>query len=902
MRPIPASCLLLIALTAPGVGRLPAQDADDADLRAVRQRLERIEKELQRLRPGGETGPELKSAGFARRVLPETVHLGVSSSGRSGRQRYLLTRLLFVNLTDRDWTLDRDRLQLKADGQTFSVTEIPKDRRFQSFVAPGNQTIRLQSISILETAAVPAMRTRNVWVYFGGLPVGNHVPSLVVTIAGDARSISIDLNQRSDEDLRLEVERAGPRGSLGILHIGGVIDTINAGTIVRVLSELAAQQVVRAIIHWTDNAESVSMPTRNWLTKAAASIGVQTTIRNSLPYPSIPASLRELHLAGIPGTDSSRRKAASPRIHENLEDAAIAALSSVYERVPLPELIHDVQSDNRMTRVAALAGGGGRLPDKFLPTLVVLTDDEDVAIQRAAIRALKHFGRQQAVDKLLDHVRRNNEPVSSDAIRSLAGSRYAIAHEALLDVLANETPAGRARIVRVLAEYPRPAWAQAMYEYLVAPGTEPIPEVLTALSRMGHPGLVPLLERTLTSTNARLRDLAFDVLAGRSDLDSERIAMDFTLKHLQREAPTATMLRLLNRTRDQRAVPLLIRRFETSRSDTKAILSTLAQIGDQTIAAPIVRRFEQLQDSEQSDALEALAAVGSAEYRHLAGKSLHSKQSSLVRAAAAGLQNDGSPQAVQLLGKALLESGSRTGWQHTASALAMLGTPDALALLHKARESSDSTKRSVVINAIRSAQRRSPGYAYVFQAQQARKQEKWKQAREFYDQALAIDQRLSDAWFGRAAVRLEQRDLRNAIADFERGLAIDPLNSTAVTGRAVALVMDGRIDDGVRFVEQSREHFERDAVYAYNSACVYACALDAVERDDQADDRDQRALRYRNAALSELRRAVERGFRRFDVMQQDEDLKAIHTLPEFKAIVKQVENPDAPESEPPDER
>ena len=56
----------------------------------------------------------------------------------------------------------------------------------------------------------------------------------------------------------------------------------------------------------------------------------------------------------------------------------------------------------------------------------------------------------------------------------------------------------------------------------------------------------------------RCADEAFQLLASRSDRQSEELSLQYTLQTLKSGPPTPAMYSLLNRTKDPRAVPLLL--------------------------------------------------------------------------------------------------------------------------------------------------------------------------------------------------------------------------------------------------------------------------------------------------------------------------------------------------------
>src|SRR5690606_18876154 len=124
------------------------------------------------------------------------------------------------------------------------------------------------------------------------------------------------------------------------------------------------------------------------------------------------------------------------------------------------------------------------------------------------------------------------------AIESLAASRYASAHDALLQILKNEPPASKRTIVAVLARHPRPVWSDTLFSYLKDPDSTVAVESLKALMKVGHPKLSEILADALQRGSPQMREEAFQFLAGRMDRQSEELAISFTLQSLKTSPPS----------------------------------------------------------------------------------------------------------------------------------------------------------------------------------------------------------------------------------------------------------------------------------------------------------------------------------------------------------------------------
>jgi tetratricopeptide (TPR) repeat protein len=257
---------------------------------------------------------------------------------------------------------------------------------------------------------------------------------------------------------------------------------------------------------------------------------------------------------------------------------------------------------------------------------------------------------------------------------------------------------------------------------------------------------------------------------------------------------------------------------------------------------------------------------------------------SLISVACQGLQMDGSDEAVSMLTEAFEKSDNNTTWSYVANALSALGTPEAQTALQKGRDSNNPNKSSYANNALRNLRQRSPGYQYIYQAQQFVNQQQWKEALDQYAIALELDPQLAEAYAGRAQVLLKQEKPQEAHKDFTKALELDPYNSQAVTGLGIVLVLEGKYEAGITFVEDARKKFTNDVFYAYNTACVYGRALEHLQKNEKIEGRDKKMPEYQEKAIAELKRSVTLGFQDFNWMQKDPDLKSLAEVPEFKQI------------------
>ncbi|MDA0834084.1 MAG: hypothetical protein O2955_06870 [Planctomycetota bacterium] len=868
---------------------VPPSSVDPALLKELLERLAKVEGELRKLK--SEKSQNAKNGNADEKpsiyALLETPYIGSTDYDPSNSARFFAVKVVYINLGVDPIVIHREEIELDVDGTVHKIGEIVPAMQYHSFQA-NNQQFQLQNLKTPDKWTVPPGGTTSTWMLFTDLPQGSNIPPMELKTRFGENVFEVDVNQFALGALQLTVERIGPQNSLAFLTIAGALDTVNVGSLVGELDRLAANRVVRAVIAFDESAPAIDNQLFNWLQYSVVQAGRSNN--NVDPrFPSLPMSMREIHLCQLPadsrGMVDQYQADPQTRIHETANQAVNAALRSAYEVLPRDELIREIDAGHPLTRSAALANGGGRLSSKELPMILKYADDNELHMQTAALAALRHFGEPEAIEKLLQYVRKNAEPLSFVAIDSLADSRFAAAHQALLEVLKAEPPTSKKTIVEVLADHPRPIWSETIFEFASDPPAEYTAAALLALTRIGHPQLYDVLKDKLEKGNSELQEVVLGILIEKGDAESEKLAIDYTLNSLEKAPPTAQMFALLHRTKDPRALPLLIKQFDQIPEQRSSMIGIIAKIADDQAIDFLVKRYPDLPPHDQASILNALRQGQSSHFIKLAGEALNSTDASLVSTACQGLQTDASPEAVKLLIEAFKKSPNNNTWSYTADALANLAPPEASAVLKEVRRSTaDKSKRQIAHQALRRIDQRSPGYQYIYQAQQQVREEKWDEALTFYDLALKLDPQLADAFAGRGHVRLQQEKQDEALADFQKAMEIDDYNSQAVTGVSVILVQQGKIEEGIKTIENDREKFDGDALYAYNSACVYGRAIEYLKKQEADDERDAKIGEFERIALQQLRTSLEQGFGDLDWMKKDPDLNSLHELPEFEKI------------------
>lgn len=872
-----------------------------AALKTLVEKIRNLEAEVERLKSNQGVGRPTSTTDGQCLFFVDMAHVGIVPT-QNGPTRYLAIHLTIANTTAKPITLTRQRIVAEIDGESLALEEIPKSVAQFSFQV-SRQSYALNSMQPVQNRTVPAKGQASFWIVYSKLSAGTTVPQCKLHLSFGDTHMELNVNDQQRAILGLQSERIGPRGSVALLTICGLMTTVNSQSLCDEFENLAAQKITRLVLRWNSEAPQPDHNILDWLEMSAATRG-QPRPGNDL-FPAIPAGIREFHLVKFHKNetpsedDGSARKHVPPQLHLSDADAVGASLRSVYLAMPRDELLAEIRDGHPLSRAAALSYGGGRLDTEHLPQIFRWIEEGNPEIQRAALQTLSHFGESEAVQRLVFYVKCNADPLSTTAMESLAGSRFGAAHEALLELLKNEAPDSKKQIAKVLAKYPRPIWSETLYEFAADSHASMRLEALKALTQVGHPRLIDILEAGLKSDENSVKDFSFRTLAERIDDRSEALAMDYTLNQLKVGAPDGTMCRLLIKTKDPRALPLLLGYLDSKSNNRMGVLKLLIQIGDSAVIETLAEKYPSLPLQDQMTVLNGLKQFRHPKFHDYAGAALLSSDISLVSTAANALMQEGHPDGEKLLIEALNKQSAGNLIPNIANALASFGTLTARKALLQVKDSQDQIKGKHSTNALVQMRQRSPGLQFVLMALQRLQSPPEKndlkgqanlqaEALEFCDAAIQVDPYLGEAYAVRGKVRLQQENWDETATNFEKALELmlDD-DSEIITGLGLARVAQGKLEDGIKVVEDHREKFKdtKDGLYCYNVACVYSRACEYLDQHPDAQNQQLRRDEYRGKSLADLKLSVHQGFREFDWMAEDPDFAVIREDPDFQKLI-----------------
>ncbi|MFG0335838.1 MAG: HEAT repeat domain-containing protein, partial [Maioricimonas sp. JB049] len=530
--PAPPPIVPAPAAQAPPQRNPPAPSEQDKALAA----LEEVKAEVARVAPG----QTLQDESLDVVAVVEQSHIGSTNYYTADGVKYFATRVTLVNRSETSLTIPKSSFELTADNQTFTLEESAKSIR-QMPLQVGNRTEQASRLQPQSDVEIPASGQVSTWLMFAGLEKGPHVPQLTLRFDVNGKQQAVDLTRFHRGLLKLDVQRIGPRGALGLITIGGLLDSVSAVHLTDALDQLAVDGVARCVIRWTEEAHPVTSLIMNWM--ITSRIDQRRQNRRNSELPQITESIRDLRLANVPKQSpvTHYTDASAIPVYNESSDAVGDALRSAFEVLPPGDIIREIEQGHRLSRAAALQFGGRQLRPRDVETILACTHDDDELIGAAAIHALQHFADEAAVARLVDLVRQGHGAASERALNSLAASRFPNAHKAVVALLERGIPMPRKALIQVLARHPRPQWTSEFVAATSDDDAEVRLAALRALERIGHSRRAELLSDALKSEHEPLRKEAFRPLVQLADPDKEALAVDYALERLRTDPPDGYM-------------------------------------------------------------------------------------------------------------------------------------------------------------------------------------------------------------------------------------------------------------------------------------------------------------------------------------------------------------------------
>lgn len=895
----------------------------------------------------------------------------VKGATRKEIRQFFGAQIWVLNNTDEPVKVNLDEAELEIEGVKHEPAKKISPISFQYYLkGRSKSSSQLKIHSHLE---VKPQAVASSWIFFSKLEDTVENPSLKLQVPCEGeKNIEIDINQFSQNSLKMDSSLMGPYNCLSVVKVAGETNSISMPILIEKLSELSNNKIARVVIQWEESSREMSFPrvsgsTYIYSRRAAPQGFAQIGSTVSLPQMHVvfPKSWR---LKPSTTSHSSRLQEFKVDVsHKSLEDAVAAALQTAFEILPADKVIEELEQGHPLSQRAALLHGSRQIPQDDISLVLEFLDHKDVSMKSAALVALGQMGNEDAVSTLVKYAKGDDKSLSYVAVDSLAKSSHVFAHTELVKLLANASEDLKHEIINVFSEHPKGIWSEPL-ENLVLNEEDPKLRAssIISLGKVGSSNLLPILTKYLNAeVNSIVRDSALKVLMDQPDQESQKVALDFTVAYLEKSPPTSNMTSLLAKVPDERAIVLLLKHFKSgsiSDSRLQQVVALLTNQGDQQILEEVSQQFDSMPNKSKYELLKALAARMPNLFQELASKVVtgkyDSKDSSFYRQVCTLLRQKPDEENARILMRALPDPSDKKANTRQVSTItsALSMMPSGLVARKALRKLRDEAVVPSIANyagnAVRSLESsRSPArdginharakinakqydealktldlceeidpevstlYFERFRALSGKKQFKtaieeisvalsfdpknttwliykarllmemrqFKDAAKEYDQIIVLNPSEANYYASRAHAYSMAQMFIEAEADFKKSAKLNPSHPDAITGVALMQAVNGKFGEATTTLSKNRKALKNSSMFAYNAACVYGRIIDYMEKHPETLD-DKKRKEYQGKAIEELIRSAELGYRDWDWMKKDPDLKSISHLPEFKKI------------------
>lgn len=219
--------------------------------------------------------------------------------------------------------------------------------------------------------------------------------------------------------------------------------------------------------------------------------------------------------------------------------------------------------------------------------------------------------------------------------------------------------------------------------------------------------------------------------------------------------------------------------------------------------------------------------------------------------------------------------------------IAMFAHPECRRSLNRVARCENKDLRKKAALQIREAERRSPAIQMLTQrlivpGKDEDKLEDNEETLAMYTECIEQDPFLPRMYIQRSSVLMHLNRFEETISDLRICDRLSPENMDIESMIALCQIRLGETEAGLKYAEKLVVTAPEDLSSLYNGACSYSRAL------ENSNVSEEQKKRYGDRAIELLRLTIATEFDDFEHLQKDEDLVAIHTHPEWSAVVEET--------------
>ena len=638
-----------------------------------------------------------------------------------------------------------------------------------------------------------------------------------------------------------------------------------------------------------------------------------------IPLPKTPVKMKHVSLADF--SENSERVFRNPRSqithYESLEDAVCAALTPIYRFVPVEKAVADLRNPDSGVRRAAMAGAVDRLTAEQASAIIEQAETGSTTVKLEIAAYLNLIPGEEAVNMLREMCLGENERVAQVALRSLVRSRDNAAESAMAEVwkAGATTPKLQSEVVQAISEYPDERWLPLVVDYVLVflrqsaqPDSATIPAknisgALRFLSTQNESRVEQAIRRDLLNIrNPMIQDMFVQHLMNLRVSGNDTLIRECVTRRLSEGQISTVICTAATKYRDPSWTDPLMASFRLASKDEGAatqFLNAALECASPEQLNQMAENPAEYSVPQQAALIQHMARLDHPRWKSLATELLAKKErnwQSIIPL----LSQDGSEESLKILcdhvqayaaGLEGTRDASVDGMQMYQTLLIHLSAfvhPECRRVMNRLARDSNKYISEIATSQRVIAFRSAPGFQYLVQESQLRREGKLKEAEESLKLCLEVDPLLPEAYVRLASEEMHAERFSKAMEALK---AADRLSPEEVeTQSMIALVMV-RLDDipgGLAYADQVIAMAPKDWTSLYNGACTYARATESKLPSE--DDKKS----FADKAIELLRQTAELKFSDSEHMQKDGDLLSLHEHPQWQKTVDLVNANKAP--------
>lgn len=733
--------------------------------------------------------------------------------------------------------------------------------------------------------------------------------------------MNLDLNQTIRKLNLFENKYVGADRELAVVSVHRPLDILATWVLcdhLRNLSERGIQRVV--FTPATSDAPTVHAECVLFLASLIDSKTEDSQeLPSMIPLPKTLVKMKHVSLADF--SESSERVFRNPRSqithHESLEDAVCAALTPIYRFVPVEKAVADLRNPDSGVRRAAMAGAVDRLTAEQASAIIEQAETGSTTVKLEIAAYLNLIPGEEAVSALKEMCLGENEQVAQVALRSLVRSRDNAAESAMAEVwkAGATTPKLQSEVVQAISEYPDERWVPLVADYVLVflrqaaqPDSATIPAknisgALRFLSAQSESRVEQAIRRDLLNIrNPMIQDMFVHHLMNLKVSGHDALLRECVTRRLREGQISAVICTAAIKYREPSWTDPLMASFRLASKDE----GTASQFLNAALECASPEQLNQLAENpdeysvpQQAALIQHLARLDHPRWKSLARDLLTKKEKNWQHVIPL-LSQDGSEESLEILrdhvqayaaGLEGTRDASVDGMQMYQTLLIHLSAfvhPECRRVMNRLARDPNKYISDIATSQRIIAFRSAPGFHYLLQESQLRREGKLKEAKESLELCLEVDPLLPEAYVRLASEEMHAERFTEAMEALKTADRLSP--EDVETQSMIALVMV-RLDDipgGLAYADQVIAMAPKDWTSLYNGACTYARATESKLPSE--DDKKK----FADKAIELLRQTSEQKFSDSEHMQKDVDLLSLHGHPEWQKIVDLVNANKAP--------